>query len=281
MQKKNLYALLVAIDSYPTAAKLANLNGGASNNLRDMISFLGNNYNKTKFNRPIIKQLTNSNATYSTITSAFRTHFSPAKNNDVCLFYFCGHGSQVAAPPTMYGMERDALNESIVCYDSRPNGYDLEDKELATLMWEVANGKKLHFTVIMDCCHAADNTRSLGPIALGIPEKLIPKPMNQYYGYRGGTYPPVPTVPHIHLAAADADKLAINCHIAEENEYRSLFTYGLLQALRENPTDSYTNLMKRTTIHLREVATRNHVPYTSPVLNPRLENSVFLDGALV
>jgi uncharacterized caspase-like protein len=93
------------------------------------------------------------------IIAGFRRLRQQARENDVVLFYFSGHGSQQQAPPELWHVEPDRLNETLVCWDSRLEGsWDLADKELAGLLAEVAESKA-HILVILDCCHTGSGTR--------------------------------------------------------------------------------------------------------------------------
>lgn len=112
MQK--LFALLVAIDEYPIDRHRLN---GCVNDLNDVESYLSNHFDKETVDyRPLI--LLNEEATRENIIKGF-DHFSEATAEDICLFYFCGHGSQAPAPEEFWHIEPDRMNESLVCWNSR------------------------------------------------------------------------------------------------------------------------------------------------------------------
>jgi hypothetical protein len=103
--------------------------------------------------------LTNGQATRENIIDGFRSHLSQAKSGDSAVFYYAGHGSQVAAGGQFAEIESSDKLQSLVCIDSRkPGGYDLVDKDIATLIAELAD-QGAHVTVILDSCHSGSGTR--------------------------------------------------------------------------------------------------------------------------
>jgi len=112
---RNVYALLVGIDSYPSPIR--SLHGCANDILHieilleERIAASGDTF------RP--KVLINSVATRQAIIDGFRQHLRQAGAEDVALFYYSGHGSQQNSPPEFWHLEPDRLDETLVCYDSR------------------------------------------------------------------------------------------------------------------------------------------------------------------
>jgi len=109
-----------------------------------------------------LKKLTDEAATRQGIINGFE-QFSTAKDGDICLLYFSGHGSTIKAPKAFWKIETDRKLESLVCYDSRlKGGRDLADKELSHLIWQQTNKpkKKIQFLAVFDCCHAGTITRN-------------------------------------------------------------------------------------------------------------------------
>src|SRR3954454_20643545 len=161
-------ALLVGINDY-TASTLAarprgvpapgrgwpNL-GGAVNDVEIMRDMLVAAYG---FDRNDIVTLTDQAATRDAILRGIDQHLvNPAAKDDVILFYYAGHGSQVR---NSLSDERDKLDESLVPADSRAGAPDIRDKELRMLFNRILDhGARL--TVILDNCHSSSGARGLG-----------------------------------------------------------------------------------------------------------------------
>ena len=168
----NLYALLVGIDSYPPPIPSLS---GCVNDTAAMQDLL-----EKRFGGPGLKilTLTDKQATRQEVIDAFRSHFDQASKDDIALFHFSGHGSQVPNNGLFTGIKPGRLLESIVCYDSRSGAPDLVDKDLATLISEVTS-RGVHITVILDSCHSGSGTRDLVEAVRGIPardDEQEPKP---------------------------------------------------------------------------------------------------------
>lgn len=157
--RSHLYALLVGINNYqPPIPALR----GCLNDLQKVVSYLEKESSDFEVH---IQTLIDGQATKDNIVNAFATHYEPAGENDVILFYFSGHGTQEEADPVFWPVEEDHKLESIVCYD----GYTvsdgkakfnlLADKELRYLISNVAK-KGAHILTIFDCCHSGGNTRN-------------------------------------------------------------------------------------------------------------------------
>ena len=163
MTTQNFYALLVGINDYSNpenaAGSEANLQG-CVNDMEAWQRYVEKRAEETGYQLHL-KTLKNEQATRQAIIDGFQQHLSRAQQDDVVLFFFAGHGSQEKADPFFWGEEPDHLNETLVCYDSRrPGGFDLADKELDNLIWEVTRNEP-SITVILDCCHSGSGTREL------------------------------------------------------------------------------------------------------------------------
>jgi hypothetical protein len=161
-------ALLVGINDY-TASTLAahpqtapapgrdwpNLGGAVNdvNTMRDMLVAL------YAFDRNDIVILTDQAATRDAILGTIEQRLvNPAAKDDVILFYFAGHGSQVR---NSLSEERDKLDESLVPADSRAGAADIRDKELRMLFNRILD-RGARLTVILDNCHSSSGARGLG-----------------------------------------------------------------------------------------------------------------------
>ncbi|HNT24138.1 MAG TPA: caspase family protein [Anaerolineales bacterium] len=156
---RTLYALLVGIDQYPpSVSSLA----GCVNDVTAFHEWLKGRAAGGEFALDV-RLLLSEQATRQAVIDGFRQHLAKAQAQDIALFYYSGHGSQEPAPAEFAQLELDALNETLVCWDSRePGGYDLADKELGVLLAEVAS-KGAHTVVILDSCHSGSGTRDVLP----------------------------------------------------------------------------------------------------------------------
>ncbi len=151
----NLYALLVAIDAYPTGIPPLN---GCINDADAMERLLHTRFSDASLH---ILRLNNADATRQKIIDSFRTHLGQASGDDIALFFYAGHGSQVPTGGLFAAIEPSGMNSSIVCYDSRTQGVpDLVDKDMGLLISEVT-AKGVHLTTIFDSCHSGSMDRDL------------------------------------------------------------------------------------------------------------------------
>lgn len=147
------WALLVGIGDYRYADKLA----APANDVSLMKNLLTTRF---AFPESNVATLIDEQATKQGIADAFRSHLSQADEDDIVVFYFSGHGSNV--PDKDRRGEADGLDETLVTYDSgrtrRNPNRDLTDDELATLLGELASR---HVAIILDSCHSGTATRQL------------------------------------------------------------------------------------------------------------------------
>jgi hypothetical protein len=247
----NLYALLVAIDTYPRESMVRNLNGCVAD-VQAMDRMLDQhapgNYN---YHRTI---LCNQEATYHALHSAFKLQLHQATPEDIVFFMFAGHGSRQPSAEDFAGF--GAEDETLVCYDSRLlGGLDLADKELAVLLSGIQAN---HLLVILDCCHGGSGTRNSSlPSHLNIrmaPLHYFARPLESYsHGYysaqkmaRGSVA--VPLRPHLLLAACGPHQFA-----AETPSGRGAFSAALQQVLGgEGFHQAYQLLFEQTRASLLE-----------------------------
>jgi pimeloyl-ACP methyl ester carboxylesterase len=153
---RNIYAVLVGIDEYDPASGVRNLQG-CVRDIGMVQEYLESRIPPEQLH--LLPPLLNERATRQAVIDAFRNHLGQASSEDTVLFYYAGHGSQEDSPEEFWTIEPDRLNETLVCYDSRTaQGLELADKELATLIAEVAQ-KNPHIVLILDCCHSGSGTR--------------------------------------------------------------------------------------------------------------------------
>ncbi len=244
---RNFFALLVGIDNYP--ANVSNLQGCVND-----VNHLNDYLKEHVALKQCIESLTNSDATRENIIRLFRQHLGKAGENDVALFHYSGHGSRELTAPEFGRYSSYRKGETLVCYDSRSRGgYDLADKELAVLLWEVAK-KSPHLVVSLDCCHSGSGTRwepdnSNIAAVREIPGRFEdnpeepPRPLESYLEgfYKNMDSIHIPQSRHVLMAACDRQQRAY-----ETKDHRGFFSAALLEVLtKSDPDISYADLFIR------------------------------------
>lgn len=232
---KTIHALFIGINNYPIAEHRLK---GCLNDVAAMEHFFAKHasVNELSFR---LKKLTDEAATRQGIINSF-DHFAAAKNGDICLLYFSGHGSMLKAPQEFWKLEPDRKLESLVCYDSRlKDGRDLADKELSHLIWKYTTktGKQLHFLAIFDCCHAGSVTRNREYLNRMATTNTTESSLVDFLGYTDyfidnarNTYQPK-IGEHIVLSACRAYESALEMNI--DGIRSGLFTSTLLGVLQK------------------------------------------------
>lgn len=158
-------AILVGINDYsasgikPPVAGSAEPARGLRNlegTVNDVLAIRQSLLDRYGFAERDIVTLTDQKATREAILQTIEQHLvKPARKGDVVLFYFSGHGSQVA---NSLSEEPDRLDETIVPADSRLGVRDIRDKELRPLFNRILDQGAL-LTVILDSCHSGSGAR--------------------------------------------------------------------------------------------------------------------------
>lgn len=221
---------------------------GAVNDIEAMRAMLVGRYG---FDDGDVLLLTDQEATRQAILRAVTEHLvKPARKDDVVVFYFSGHGSQVKNTESD---EPDRLDESIVPADSKVGRPDVRDKELRRLFNQILD-QRADLVVILDSCHsgsgARGQSRGLHPDLRDITD--------------GDDYGPRPeSRGALVLSAAEDDRLAYET-MDEHGRAHGAFSLALLRALRSaSATESAERVFQRAWSWLGE--------------RPRLQNPV-LEG---
>lgn len=298
MSNRRLFALLVGIDKYQPPVPALD---GCVNDMRAMLDYL----KRYTFRRGISffpLTLTNEEATRFNLVEKFESHLGQATENDVALFYYSGHGSQEQAHEVFWDVESDQKNETLVCYDSRlPDGMDLADKELATLLDIVAQNNP-HILTIIDACNSGSATRNLdnnrindhtkARLVQGVPRLsdnqtprirmpqsyILPRNVQSERALGLDTDSEelvVPNPRHVSLSAARSFQLAKETYL--DGHPRGVFTYSLLEVLETTVGAlNYNDIIRRV---------RSLVAQRTYEQNPELDATIaedvnleFLDG---
>lgn len=281
---RNIYALLVGIDKYPSPIHQLD---GCVNDINAIEKYLNERIERQNY-QPHIVKLPNEKATRQAVIDNFEQHLSKAGRNDVALFYYSGHGSQESAPPEFWHLELDRMDETLVCWDSRTSDWDLADKELAYLIAQVAKNNP-HIIIILDCCHSGSGTRDIVPekgvrhapadrrsrsledfifplqdleeIQIGAVSKST---VDETSGWN------LPQGRHILLSGCRDSELA--SEYAGNGEQRGAFSYFLLDSLQKNNGSlTYRELFKRTS-----ALVRSRIKDQSPQLEATLQEDLEL-----
>ncbi len=312
---KKLFAVIIGINAYPTMPLEGCLNDAidVARYFEDICKKQGDLEWVPKFllapnegDRHNIGELaalkTNQQPTKANIIAAFE-HFKPAKDGDICLFYYSGHGSVVNAPKEFKGFVPGDLLQTVVCVDSRLNGApDLLDKELGYLIATALEGKEpsetkqgVHFLCFVDCCHSGSISRDAdtdAPVSrmatqgpplsnvLGLDPKgnSFYKPFTDRINPNGG----IRHARYINLSGARDSESAfeLNMNMPDGKRLkRGVFTWSVLESLRQGGTElTYNELIRRT-----EMAVRARVDNQVPQLvatDTTDENMLFLQNSV-
>lgn len=173
-------ALLVGVNKYPNLPAYSQLRG-CVNDVRVMKALLEDLF---QFPPENVNVLTDEEATEQRIRDAMEKLVAECERDDIVVFHFSGHGSQMAAK----GEKPRGYDESIMPHDSgRMNASfptqveprDIRDTEIRE--WLVRLSRKTpHATLIFDSCHSGSITRSAsdadetGTILRWIPPDPLP-----------------------------------------------------------------------------------------------------------
>jgi hypothetical protein len=268
-----VYALLIAIDKYHPR-RVGALSGCVSDS-KAIKSYLEESIPAGGLK---LKTLYDQEATKENIVSGFLDFLSQAEAEDTVFIHYSGHGSQEKAHPSLWHLDPDHLNETVVCFDPHElldQGEpvtQLADKELGWLIHQVAK-KDPHIVVMMDCCHSGSGTRArkVDPdvkVRSSTGNTTTPKALSKYVFYEKdrdlkqridqGEEISIPSGRHIALSACRSFELA-NEQTFPEGRY-GVFTYNFLKTINISRGDiSYRDLIQRV-----GVMTANTVSYQIP-----------------
>jgi Caspase domain len=200
-----------------------------------------------------IVTLTDQQATRAAIMKAMQDLAAKASKDDVVLFYYAGHGSQVT---NSRSDEPDKLDETIVPADSRIGASDIRDKELRTLFNRMLD-RGARLTVILDACHSGSGARGLpsGARVRGVSA-------DQRDIADGKNYGPRPENRGALVIAASQDFDRAYETVDDQGRSRGSFSWAWLRALRDAaPGEAVEETFLRAQARLRA-----ETPYQEPVL---------------
>lgn len=272
MSKKKIYALLVGINDY--AEPIPKLSA-CENDVEKVKAYLeGVEGVEVKF-----KILLNEKATKTAIARGFTTFLSKAKEGEVALFYFSGHGTREIADEVFWETDPDQKLQCLIPSDvlkvrRGKMFYNLlANKELRFLIHQVSLNKP-HIITIFDCCHAGGSSRDVNGAkkrqylpgsenGTAFPKRkwsdFIFSKQLRYEQFKTDTVQElIPEGPHIQLAAALPDESAF------ETLGSGVFTKHLIETLKraENKI-SYSDLQSLIRNYIRNDFKQTPLIYVS------------------
>ncbi len=148
------WALLIGINRYPNFAPRGQLSG-CVNDVEVMRQVLVNSFD---FPESHVAVITDEQASREGILGAMRELVQRVGPEDIVVFHYSGHGSQMT---DLEGDEPDGLDETIVPYDSGRAPHenrDIKDDEIYLWLRELT-AKTSAVTLIFDCCHSGTIVR--------------------------------------------------------------------------------------------------------------------------
>ncbi len=261
-KQTKLYGLFAAVNDYQYISGLT----GCRNDADNLHQYL-KKATKAQGMEIVDLKLYDSNATKNNLKNKILSHLGQAGKEDICLFYFAGHGGQEIANDAFLKHESDGKLEVLACYDSdlQKQGSFLADKELRYLIRQLYEQTEAQIITIFDCCHSGTNTRSTQVVrrlmsdAVGrnwedfiFSKKIKAKTVKEAFDLETV----LPQGKHLHLAACEAHQQA-----QELVNIGGVFTSNLVNILEQTKGKiSYRGLVS---------AIRKKIP-TSYEQNPQL-----------
>ncbi len=256
MMKKR--ALLIGINEYPNLPDFSQLRG-CVNDVLLMKTLLERSFGFPATN---IVALCDEQATVKGIRDAMEQLLADCGDDDIVVFHFSGHGSQMAA----LGEKARGYDESIMPYDSgRLNlnfpkevaPCDIRDTEIQEWLTRLSK-KTSHITLIFDSCHSGSITRSIDDPQEGtnlrwIPPDPLPAGSDSLaFNMRSGDVPRdaqvngwlPPSDKYVVLAACAAEQGAYE--LDHEDGRNGAFSFFLSQEISQAPADAtYQDIWER------------------------------------
>lgn len=217
-----------------------------------------------------IAVLTDQQATRGAILRALTAQLvATAKKDDIVVFYFSGHGSQVR---NSLSPELDRLDESLLPADSRLGARDIRDKELLRIFNQILD-RGARLTIILDTCHSGSGARGLdgGLPARGVQPDLrdVADPFTA----------PAPEERGALVLSATRDLDLAFEMLDDRGNIRGAFTWALARAMRDGGAGepaSVTFMRAAATLHAERPAQEpvfagNDQARSSPLLGVRTD----------
>ncbi len=260
-----IYALLAGITDYPGNPLFQSVDDAIR--MKEYLASL-----HTSSGKPKIRLLVNEEATRDGIINAFREHLYKAKDDDVVLFYFSGHGA-LEKTTDIFPDEHDGSMDCLVCYSGKKTSTKqlLSGKEVRYLFHKMPHNP--HVATVIDACHSGDVVRSVkgegngGPMIKRLSGFFKERPYRDFLfagdpeverNENGKKRVYIPFKNSVHLAAC------LSSESAMENLNGGVFTTFLL-ALLENTKGNvtYMDISRWAKMSLVDVTSSKQTPRVS------------------
>lgn len=214
---------------------------GAEADALDMRKLLVETYG---FQPEDIQLVLNERATADAILTALKSLIDKSEPGDIRLFYFSGHGSQI---PNKSTEKPNGLDVTMIPADYFRGVPAIRDKELARIYRQVPKGVSL--TVIQDNCYSGGGARGGPALAtrdLAADPRTVDDPPDRDPKTKALLpYPDQQENAVLVLAASQADEPAVEKYMEPVSSFRGTFTYALVEALRETPTERIETVFRK------------------------------------
>lgn len=218
-------ALVIGVGDYANE-RIPDLDGPA-NDARSIAQLLTDT-NSFAFPKENVCVLLDQHATYAAVVKGLKQFLiDQARPDDIVVFYFAGHGSQIKDNNFD---ESDGLDETFVLHDSRTQAdgrdiHDLTDDSFNDLLAQL-HQKTRNVTVILDSCNSGSATRANTALRSRFfePEDFAPQASKDDSGDGGGWTPE--DLPGVVTLTAAVDGTP-----ALEKDGKGLFTDAIIQVL--------------------------------------------------
>jgi len=212
--------------------------------------------------------LTNANATQNNILSALGDLVTKARDGDVSVFTYSGHGTWVYDQGERD--ESDNRDEAICAYDG-----NVLDDELRNLIRQIDRGA--HLTIISDSCHSGTVTRAIleraydrdREAAENAPKPRYMPPVDDIDAVRTDLIPirrrllyPESDMPEVLLTGCNATEYSYDAYI--NGRYNGAMTAMAIRLIKSDPGQTYLEFHKK----LRQLLPTPRYPQS-----PQLEGS--------
>ncbi len=251
-QASRRFALLIGINEYPHFPEQSQLRG-CVNDVELLTDVL-----RESFGFRDIRRLCDQQATREGILSAMQALVREARQDDVVVFSYSGHGSRLY---NQHGRSPDGFDETIVPHDSGQGddgNRDIRDREIEQWLFELT-ARTAYVTLIFDSCHAGSITR--GPLDARVrrirraPPARQPRPEGESRRGPSGWLPeraqgdrgrnPLGDR-YVLLAACRSHEPACELKYDEAGRPQGALSFYLYQELRHvRPRESYRDLFER------------------------------------
>jgi len=255
-------ALLIGIDDYSATHLVRPANAvppprdrvwpqlqGAVNDVETLKAILLKPY---RFTPDDVAVLENQNATRAAVFDALEKLTAKITRDDVVLFYYAGHGSQVR---NTLSEENDKLDESVLPADSRLGAPDIRDKELRRVFNRMLD-RGARLTAIFDTCHSGSAGRNALLIASQV-RGVAPDLRDVRDGSKDGPWPEHRGA--LILSATDDEGTAAEI-VGGDHQHHGAFSWSWFCAISEDPGEAAADAFARARARLRvEMPTQDPV----------------------